>query len=372
MGLISTWIEKGKKIKSRGIALTHKDQGYSANNRPVSLLMKSDISPDNLTVDVVKALEQVQLSISMEDFLRKFFDMWSDDAELLTKLLGFETKLEYDAANSPDDDWLQDWNKRHQEYLDDKLTTMTILKKAKNGEELTLKEQYDLIETRKSFEEGCEDLNISFSEEPSKTKPVAVTKNDPVVSKGTDVDKSTVVVTNTKSSPGANTTTIEETPVEKDVDVSKSAAFIEMQKAFEAQTEMMKSMQGDLVAAQEIIKAQKVAKRAVAIEKAAGFTFVAEEQRDAIADVIENPEQATLVAVLEKAAADLKAKDVAIAAKDKEIEDVKKSFADGKEVGAGGELTDAAKGSQDAQAKLDAVIKARKAEIEKANSKTTA
>ncbi|QGY29363.1 hypothetical protein [Pantoea cypripedii] len=31
----------GKKIKSRGIALTHKDQGYSANNRPISLLTKS-------------------------------------------------------------------------------------------------------------------------------------------------------------------------------------------------------------------------------------------------------------------------------------------------------------------------------------------
>ncbi|MGV4936487.1 hypothetical protein ACVCGZ_11760 [Serratia nematodiphila] len=30
-----------RTIKSRGIALTHMDQGYSANNRPVSLLTKS-------------------------------------------------------------------------------------------------------------------------------------------------------------------------------------------------------------------------------------------------------------------------------------------------------------------------------------------
>ncbi|HCM9559137.1 MULTISPECIES: hypothetical protein [Enterobacteriaceae] len=33
--------QKARAIKSRGIALCHKDQGYSANGRPVSLLTKS-------------------------------------------------------------------------------------------------------------------------------------------------------------------------------------------------------------------------------------------------------------------------------------------------------------------------------------------
>lgn len=33
--------QKGRAIKSRGIALCHKDQGYSANGRSVSLLTKS-------------------------------------------------------------------------------------------------------------------------------------------------------------------------------------------------------------------------------------------------------------------------------------------------------------------------------------------
>ncbi|HBE9079142.1 hypothetical protein [Serratia fonticola] len=33
--------DKGRKVKSRGIALCHVDQGYSANQRPVSLLTKS-------------------------------------------------------------------------------------------------------------------------------------------------------------------------------------------------------------------------------------------------------------------------------------------------------------------------------------------
>ncbi|MBH2726500.1 hypothetical protein I5Q12_19765 [Serratia marcescens] len=38
-------IAKGRKIKSKGIALTHKDQGGPANGRPVSLLMKSSDQP---------------------------------------------------------------------------------------------------------------------------------------------------------------------------------------------------------------------------------------------------------------------------------------------------------------------------------------
>ncbi|MBI6136907.1 hypothetical protein JEQ04_03395 [Serratia plymuthica] len=33
--------DKDRKVKSRGIALCHVDQGYSANQRPVSLLTKS-------------------------------------------------------------------------------------------------------------------------------------------------------------------------------------------------------------------------------------------------------------------------------------------------------------------------------------------
>ncbi len=62
--------------------------------------MKSDLKPEQITEDVIKALQQVTVSMSFEEFLRKFFYMWSDDAELLAKLLGFETELENEAAET--------------------------------------------------------------------------------------------------------------------------------------------------------------------------------------------------------------------------------------------------------------------------------
>lgn len=353
--MIKTWIEKGRKIKSRGIALTHKDQGYSANNRHVSLLTKSEVDPDKLTVDIIKSLEQVQLTLSMEEYLRRFFCLWSGDAELLTKVLGMKTEFEQSIEDNPpdDDSWEAEWNERHQEYLEDKLSTVTIIKKAREGSELSLLEQYELIKARKDFEEGCQELGIDFEDNPTLPKPA------PGVKPTVETQKGKITVAPTESSTGATTNTNEETPVDKEVDVTKSAAFIEMQKALHQQTEMMKAMQAQVADAQEIIKAQKAAKRAVAVEKAAGFSFVAADQREAVADIIENPTQAVLVAVLEKAAADLKEKNDALAAKDLEIEEVKKSFANGVPVGAEGEVTEIAKGAQDAQAKLDALIAAR-------------
>lgn len=359
--MIKTWIEKGRKIKSRGIALTHRDQGYSANNRHVSLLTKSEIDPDKLTVEIIKTLEQVQLKVSMEEFLRRFFNMWSSDAELLTKVLGFKTEFEQNLEDNParEDSWEAEWNEQHQEYIDSKLESIELIKKARDGAELTLAEQFELIKTRQQFEEGCSDFALDFGD------TATVTQNVPEV-KPTETQKAATPVTPTESSAGASTNTIEENPVEKEVDVKKSAEFVELQKAMLAQTELMKSMQAQIDGAQEIIKAQKAAQRAVAIEKASGFAFVAADQREAIADVIENPAQATLVAVLEKAAASLKEKDQALVAKDAEIEAVKAKFADGTPVGGEGELTEVAKGSEDAQARLNRVIAERAAELEKA------
>lgn len=352
--MIKQWIEKGRKIKSRGIALTHKDQGYSANNRHVSLLTKSEVDPSKLTVDIIKSLEQVQLNISMEEYLRRFFHLWSSDAELLTKVLGMKTEFEQNIEDNPpnDDSWEAEWNEQHQKYLEDKLSSVTLVKKAKEGAELSLLEQYELIKARKDFEDGCQELGVDFGDDSTVTKPATEVK-PPV-----ETHKGVTAVAPTESSAGATTNT-EEIPVTTEVDITKSQQFVDLMKANEALVAQMKGMEGTLNAAQEIVKAQQVAKRAVAVAKAAEFTFVSAEQREAVADVIENPAQATLVAVLEKAAADLKVANEALVAKDQEIEDVKKSFADGKPVGGEGALTDIAKGAQDAQAALDRIIAAR-------------
>lgn len=52
----------GKTIKEKGIALCHQVQNYSANLRPVSLLMKADVS--TLTPEQIEALKRLGYAIN--------------------------------------------------------------------------------------------------------------------------------------------------------------------------------------------------------------------------------------------------------------------------------------------------------------------
>lgn len=338
--MINVAVNKAKQVKSKGIALTHRDQGYSANQRPVSLMMKSELAPELITTDVVKALRQVTVEMSFEEFLRKFFGMWWDDAELLAKALGFETQSEYDASQHPDDEWLQAWNAQHQGVLEEKVSAISIAKAAKEGKELTLPEEYSLIKLQGLFEKGVKELGITFDAEgkAEKTQETEVNKDagsKPAVEKPVEKSKETSV-------EGTNET----------VDVTKSKEYLDLLKANE---ELMKKAQE----AQEIIKAQEELKKSQAIEKAKTFSFADEAGQSTLVELILKSESAPVVALLEKAQA-------RIAELETEKAEIKKEFGE-KEHGMDGKVsTDDI--ANDAQARLDAQIaKAKERAREAAN-----
>lgn len=66
-----TPVKTGKRIKEKGIALCHESQGFSANGRPVSLLMKSGISLrinksvlENATPEVLAVLKRLGYDVN--------------------------------------------------------------------------------------------------------------------------------------------------------------------------------------------------------------------------------------------------------------------------------------------------------------------
>ena len=211
---MSALVVKAKTIKDKGIALCHESQGYSANMRPVSLLMKSDLAPEQITKDVVKALRQVTVDMSFEEFLRRFFDMWSSDAELLAKLLGFETELENAAAENPDDEWLQRWNDDNQEWLESKMESISIAKAANAGEELDLVKQYELIKLQQIFEKGVAEHGVIFDAKDTQETEVIKDAAKPDV-------------------PVQNTIENKETSVSDTVDVTKSQEYLDLVKKLE-------------------------------------------------------------------------------------------------------------------------------------------
>ena len=290
---MSALVVKAKTIKDKGIALCHESQGYSANMRPVSLLMKSDLAPEQITKDVVKALRQVTVDMSFEEFLRRFFDMWSSDAELLAKLLGFETELENAAAENPDDEWLQRWNDDNQEWLESKMESISIAKAANAGEELDLVKQYELIKLQQMFEKGVAEHGVIFDAKDTQETEVIKDAAKPDV-------------------PVQNTIENKETSVSDTVDVTKSQEYLDLVKKLEEAN--AKNAQAEL-----IIKAAVEAEKKNALTKAKGFTFAAEEDHESLADFIIEKANAPVVALLEKAQA-------RISELEAEVETVKKEF----------------------------------------------
>lgn len=116
------------------VSLVGPEVGSGANQTKV-LLLKQAVKQEE-TIEITKALEQVTLKLSMEEFLRKFFGLWSDDAEVLTKLLGFETEHEaYVKANKErkDSEDEYDWEAEHTKWIESRLSQFQLMKSMNDG-----------------------------------------------------------------------------------------------------------------------------------------------------------------------------------------------------------------------------------------------
>lgn len=308
------------KIQEKGIALCHEAQGFSANKRPISLLMKSDLEPEQLTDDIVKALRQVTVDLSFEEYLMRFFGLWSYDAKKLAALLGFEIEEEAFAREHPDSEWAQADAEMVREWLEEVNSTVTLHKSAQEGKELNLIEQYELLKAQQKFEEVTADLFdaegnlIEAVEDPVEPEvepePQPEPKPEPVpeevpVEPAEEVPEETP--DNADNNEPAN---IEGNTVE---DVTKSQEYIDLLKQFE-------ELQAKQAEADAIIKAQVELKKAEMLEKAKALSFATEEDHEMLVEFMLEKANEAVVALLEKAQA-------RIAELETEVEKTKEEFA---------------------------------------------
>lgn len=151
------------------VALVSKKQGGPANGVPV-LITKSvsnGIQPSD-PIKVEKALEQITVTLSMEEFLRKFFDVWSSDAEVLTKLLGFETEHEaYMRERDSEDEY--DWAEEHEKWISERMSQFTLMKSLHENPNQTIADE-DFISISILQSELEESLSISKQQEENPLK----------------------------------------------------------------------------------------------------------------------------------------------------------------------------------------------------------
>lgn len=132
------------------VALVGPSVGGAANSW-TTLITKST---NNITEDQVNKATMVTVELTIHEFLSKFFDMWYDDAEVLARIMGFDTSPD-DEADSVD--W---WDA----YIEDRVSAVTIMKSLvldKSEEEVnkaiaSLKPEdlIELLEVQKQFEQN--------------------------------------------------------------------------------------------------------------------------------------------------------------------------------------------------------------------------
>lgn len=128
------------------LALVHKVQGGAASGYK-TLVMKS---VDNRSPEFIEKASQVKVTLSLPDFLEKFFHVWGEDAELLATLFGYEPNedesdeystqgfwswyrekaMEHGAVDSWGDPITRPTSQDRKDWVEDQLQGIEILKSA--------------------------------------------------------------------------------------------------------------------------------------------------------------------------------------------------------------------------------------------------
>lgn len=270
------------------IALVHKDQGGPANGADYRLVLKA-ANQTQKDIFLEKA-SQVKVTLSVPDFLSKLFGLWGDDAEVLSRALGFTTPQQEEIAARGES--IDSW---YEEYITDKVNSIEIMKSLHESKnladtlaDLTSEEYFNFVQDQAMLEKAflkIERLNKSTDKVIKESKPAGDDTSKSEVKEG----KSPVVKQKTK-----------ETKMDEIVELQKSlneqkemlTKALEQVKALESEKkeQVVKSKTAKI---SEIVKdeahAKIIAKASLELESEEDFTaFVA--AISAMQTVVDNSE----------------------------------------------------------------------------------
>lgn len=108
------------------IALVSKQQGGAASGANYKLVLKAN----NFSEESIEKMQQVKVTLELPDFLRRFFSIYSEDAEILARMMGYEKP----EAEAPEVVESKDY---YEDYIQSKLEAFEILKSANDAESLS-------------------------------------------------------------------------------------------------------------------------------------------------------------------------------------------------------------------------------------------
>lgn len=285
------------EAEGSAIALVSASQGGAANSFK-TLVIKST---DKFSKEFIQKAQKVQVVMEFDDFLQKFFDMWKEDAKILTSILGFgdegmDSESESDDLGVYNDDYFYEWFDEKLaeegatyrspteedklawlEYRKQGITLVKSLAETDNKLEmlaaLSEKDYWSVINEQKLFEKALKQKDLSGGEPTT-----------PVVETGKISKKAKTAVHNQEENPMSGTNP--ETNVEDAVALKKALddQKVELQKALEA-VELFKAKEKAAIE-----KAREDEVKAVIQEEEASaklFKAIKELSDEAFKDVVE-------------------------------------------------------------------------------------
>jgi hypothetical protein len=242
------------------IALVHKDQGGPANGVDYALITKAT---KDITVKDVEKASEVTVTLNIVDFLRKFFDLWYDDALVLAAVMGYDVSdVGYDYELAQADSWI---NKRIDAIEIMKSVTLDVDDIGVAVSQLSPKDYASVLKVQEVFEKN-------FDAATSKVE--AIKKSSGIPAKGVTTSK------------GVNTTSVEINNKEEDSMsefISKAAHEEQVNKAVdEAIAKAVAPVQEEL---------QKAKQQLEVIEKAQ-VEAVTKARQEAVASVEKDADKA--------------------------------------------------------------------------------
>lgn len=104
------------------VALVGKHQGGPANGYTTLITKATDGIPQAF----VEKADMVRVTMTIQEFLRRFFGLYYEDAEILARILGYDTEMSED-----------DEVESYQEYIQSKIDSVEIMKSLFKAEDMT-------------------------------------------------------------------------------------------------------------------------------------------------------------------------------------------------------------------------------------------
>lgn len=208
------------------VALVSKDQGGPANGKDFALVMKAT----GFSQEFVTKMQQVRVTMELPEFLRKFFYIYGEDADILAYMMGYvepadTAEMEAEEAKS-----------EFQSWIEERVSNFEILKSLNESEDLAA----DLLKLG-------EDKYLKVLKSQSKLEKVLarIEKNSAKAAKATADEGSTEAVAKAKQSD-------DKSKVEPSVTVNKGKTYMdelqEVQKALEVEKAELQKAREQLAA----------------------------------------------------------------------------------------------------------------------------